>query len=233
MKKIKALILDAGGVMVRPIHGNWNIPVRYEEILGNSIKNTSIDEYLEICAEEFDRYLSEDRFVTDIKEEYAYRHDFLRTVFDRLQISVSDQQLSSLAEDFTYNPARYEWYSDTDPILTALHQDYKIGILSDAMPSFKLVAEEHDKTLHNFDALSISTFVGCAKPDPRMYKDILAKLQIPADACIFIDDRICNLEGAARLGIHTVQMCRDGLIGGDGPIVHDLAEFKAYVEALQ
>ena len=25
----KALILDAGGVLVRPLHGDWNIPARY------------------------------------------------------------------------------------------------------------------------------------------------------------------------------------------------------------
>ena len=50
MSKIKALVLDAGGVMVHPIHGNWNIPVHYREHLGAYARDIPGKKWLEACA---------------------------------------------------------------------------------------------------------------------------------------------------------------------------------------
>ena len=43
------------------------------------------------------------------------------------------------------------------------------------------------------------------KPDPRIYQEALRLSGLPAGACVFVDDRPANVEGAARLGIHAVQ----------------------------
>ena len=51
-----------------------------------------------------------------------------------------------------------------------------------------------------------SCFVGLRKPDPDIYRLAMEITQIPADRCCFIDDRSSNLESAAQLGMHTIQM---------------------------
>ena len=51
-----------------------------------------------------------------------------------------------------------------------------------------------------------SCFVGLRKPERDIYRIALETTQFPAEQCCFLDDRAINLEGAAQLGMHTVQV---------------------------
>lgn len=230
MSCIRFIILDAGGVMVHPRHAVWNIPAEYKRYLGAYADDVSTERFLKICAEESVNHLGEDRYLPDIRDEYKCRYDFLKTVAERMGWDLSEEALIGLTEDFTYNFDRYVWYPDTDAVLAELKKDYTIGVLSDAMPSFRATAEDHDKDLKHFTAITISTEVGCAKPNPEMYMDILNRLNAKPEECLFVDDRAGNLEGAARMGIHAVQMCRDFEPDGSFPAVHSLEELKTYLE---
>ena len=44
-----------------------------------------------------------------------------------------------------------------------------------------------------FETVVDSAFVGVRKPDPRIYELILGRVDLPAEACIFIDDMKVNL----------------------------------------
>jgi len=55
-----------------------------------------------------------------------------------------------------------------------------------------------------FETVVDSAFVGVRKPDPRIYELILGRIELPAEACIFIDDMKINCEAATELGIHAV-----------------------------
>ncbi len=56
-----------------------------------------------------------------------------------------------------------------------------------------------------FDAVIISCEVGLSKPDPRIYELCLDRLGLPAPDTLFVDDRADNIEGAARVGLRTLQ----------------------------
>jgi putative hydrolase of the HAD superfamily len=61
--------------------------------------------------------------------------------------------------------------------------------------------------LRNIFRLFISScFVGLRKPESGIYRLALEVTQIPAEDCCFIDDRALNLECAAKLGMHTIEM---------------------------
>jgi putative hydrolase of the HAD superfamily len=51
-----------------------------------------------------------------------------------------------------------------------------------------------------------SCFVGLRKPERDIYRIALETTQFPAEQCCFLDDRDINLEGAAQLGMHTIQV---------------------------
>jgi len=56
-----------------------------------------------------------------------------------------------------------------------------------------------------FDAVVISCEIGLAKPDPRIFRLCLERLGLPAAAALFVDDRADNVEGAAAVGLQTLQ----------------------------
>lgn len=230
MSKIKALILDAGGVLVRPLHGNWNIPVKYRELLGGHANDIPGESWLDACRCEA-AILREDVYISGMEEEYRLRREFLCRVAARMNWQLEEEALRKLAHDFTWNINRYVWYGDVETWLPRWHESYRVGILSDSMPSFRHVVESHAANAH-IDNLVVSTEIGVGKPDAKMYLTACENLgAAPAD-CLFVDDREGNLIGAMKAGMRAVQMCRDGLPEWNGPAVHDLAELNAYLEGL-
>ena len=41
-----------------------------------------------------------------------------------------------------------------------------------------------------------ATYIGVLKPDPRAYAFVTDGLGVTADACVFVDDQMRNVEGA-------------------------------------
>ncbi len=56
-----------------------------------------------------------------------------------------------------------------------------------------------------FDAVVDSAFVGCRKPDPRIYQITLEQLGAAPERTLFIDDIDVNCEGARQLGMQAVR----------------------------
>lgn len=58
-------------------------------------------------------------------------------------------------------------------------------------------------TVHDlFDEIFLSCRMGIAKPDPRIYKQMIEKTHMIPEESLFLDDREDNCEAAEKLGIH-------------------------------
>ena len=55
-----------------------------------------------------------------------------------------------------------------------------------------------------FETVIDSAFVGCRKPDPRIYQLTLERVGLEPDQCVFIDDMQINIDAARELGFHGV-----------------------------
>lgn len=55
-----------------------------------------------------------------------------------------------------------------------------------------------------FETVVDSGFVGCRKPDPRIYEITLGRVELPAEVCVFIDDMEINCEAAIGLGMKAI-----------------------------
>ena len=55
-----------------------------------------------------------------------------------------------------------------------------------------------------FETVVDSAFVGCRKPDPRIYQLTLERIELEPGQCIFIDDMQINVDAANELGLHAV-----------------------------
>ena len=55
-----------------------------------------------------------------------------------------------------------------------------------------------------FETVVDSGFVGCRKPEPRIYEMTLERIGMPAEACVFVDDIEVNCEGARAAGMTAV-----------------------------
>jgi putative hydrolase of the HAD superfamily len=55
-----------------------------------------------------------------------------------------------------------------------------------------------------FEEIVDSAFVGCRKPEARIYELTLERVGMPAEACLFIDDLEPNIAGAEAAGMKAV-----------------------------
>mgnify|MGYP004683337425 FL=1 len=94
---------------------------------------------------------------------------------------------------------------------------YSVYYLSN-MPQDILDLLKSRGALKQFDGGVASCEVQINKPDPRIYQAFLDKYSLKADECVFIDDRLENVQAAFSLGFAGIQM-KDSV----GTLVRSLA----------
>lgn len=90
-------------------------------------------------------------------------------------------------------------------ILAAKAAGCRLAVLSNELDLFYGVEfRRRFPLISMFDAIIDATYTGILKPDPRAYQLCLDGLKLKAVDCVFVDDQLKNVEGAAALGIPTV-----------------------------
>jgi putative hydrolase of the HAD superfamily len=89
-------------------------------------------------------------------------------------------------------------------ILKLKRLGYKIAILSDQIPASYEIFERYFKLEEFVDVAVWSNKIGVRKPNPKIYKICLKKLNISPSQAIFVDNREWNLSPAKKLGIRTI-----------------------------
>lgn len=85
-----------------------------------------------------------------------------------------------------------------------LSKSVKIGLLSNYSDRLRPMLEKDLHIAHLFHDIVISSEVGMVKPDEQIYHTALSRLNVFPHEAIFVDDRIENIEGAARVSIHAI-----------------------------
>ncbi len=216
---MKCLILDCGGVLAYPRLGDWNLPFGAARILGDRVQSLQGSRGL-LAHRESARWLDESRLVKDTAEELTLRREYIASLDRLLGLRMTPAEIEALAGDFTYNADRFGYFDGVNEWLRRWKQDYRLAMLSDAMPS--TVDFMKQRGIYDLlDACVISTQVGALKPDRRMYEAMLDALNARPEDCLFVDDRACNVEGAVAVGMHAVQMAHPEFLPDalwDGPV---------------
>lgn len=121
------------------------------------------------------------------------------------QLGLDDAQILELQRDF-WSGEQLE--TALVQFIQSLRPRYKIGILSNAWSDARFFHNTRFKMNTWVDVAVYSAEVKLLKPDPRIYQLILDQLNLPADECIFVDDKPVNVQVAQSLGMKGV-LCRE------------------------
>lgn len=87
-------------------------------------------------------------------------------------------------------------------LIRRLAPHYRLGLISNTNAWHFEHAIRACEVFPLFGAVTLSYERKAMKPDRSLYDDALAKLGLPAGACVFIDDRPEFAEAAIHLGMH-------------------------------
>ena len=84
--------------------------------------------------------------------------------------------------------------------LRSLRGKYKTGLISNAWGDLCdfIVREKFDDA---FDKMIISSEVGAAKPEPKIFQIALEQFGVKPNEAVFVDDFLINIEGCEKVGI--------------------------------
>ena len=86
-------------------------------------------------------------------------------------------------------------------ILSALSSRYRLLLLSNVDCYYLEVVRRQHPELSCFADQLVSCDLGYAKPDNAAFFAVLRVAEVPPEACYFVDDKLENVEAAAKLGI--------------------------------
>ncbi|KYH35529.1 phosphatase [Clostridium tepidiprofundi DSM 19306] len=196
ISKISTIIFDAGGVLLY-IKRRRNDIVK-ELLLSMGYNIDSINNAI-MAGNEFDeKYFSNEARIYNWKDE----KNWLIGHYNAIAKCV-DEKNDYLADKLfmlTFDTYEYVIYPKVIEVLETLKDNYKLGIISNALPSLDWAFDTLGIRKY-FDNIIISAYEGVEKPDETIYFSAVDKLGCKFEECIFIDDKIENVQAAEKLGM--------------------------------
>jgi len=187
---IKAAIFDLGSVLATE---EW--PLVYAKIADES--KISKEKVKGIIRPLFRKWC-----VSEIDEEGFWR---------KFEVQAEVKLSKEFTKDFcskTYKKWSRDIKESWEILIELQMKGVRLALLSNITETHVLANKEMGrfKRLRDigFEVFVWSCKEGLRKPDPKIYEVMLKKLNLPAKACVFVDDKLANIETAKELGMYGI-----------------------------
>lgn len=202
---VKGIFFDLGWTLIGPRSGDWMFSEFARKYFPREKLEALPKERVKAAKRAGSEFLDTHHRLSTVEEEYElFLHYFTMLAEALPELGLGEADIKKVAEEKVYGQAEaYYRFEDSLPTLEALKGKYKLGVISDTWPSIEPVLEEYGLRPY-FDCVTYSYTLGVYKPNPRMYADALAKMALPPEQTVFVDDFTGNLKGAKAAGIQPV-----------------------------
>ena len=166
---IKAVIFDFGNVIC--YFTNQKLVDRIAKISGRSSQDI------------FNRLYRQTNITKDYETGLISSLEFYEKILALCQIDVSPSEFKEI-----YTKDKFSPVEGTKDLIEKLKNNYKIGILSNTSQWDWDEAMVTAPFIVDVDATTLSYQVGAMKPDTKIFTDMLAKLSLKPEECVFTDD---------------------------------------------
>lgn len=164
------------------------------------------------------------------KEQLRYQR--LKSVFDKLDLVVSDQMIHKLADEYIQYLSSYNHlFPNTIEILEYLKPKYRLHIITNGFQEIQDKKMKSSKINEYFEHIINSETTGFKKPNPIIFQAGLNHANVASKNAIMIGDSLeADILGAKALGIHVLHFNAHNEPHHEiCPIIHDLSEIKTFL----
>jgi putative hydrolase of the HAD superfamily len=184
--KIRALILDYGGVISKP---------QNPDNVNNILKILSQDE------SDFRNVYHSKR--EDYDNGQLSGEEYRLSILQQYGLDQNDSQVINLIREDAKS-----WTQINDSMIQFIKESreklHKLAIISNMTSDILSFMKKHFQWLELFDELIFSCEIGMNKPDTRIYEACLSRIEIPPHECLFVDDSAENVHGAIKSGMKVI-----------------------------
>jgi epoxide hydrolase-like predicted phosphatase len=117
------------------------------------------------------------------------------------QFGLTDPELDRILEELV---DKYEPFEPLWELVSRLRAAYKVAVINNGTGLTKPLFHRKLRIFDLFHPFLISAVEGVRKPDPRIYLRACERLDVGPEACLFLDDKIENVDGARRVGMEAI-----------------------------
>ncbi|MGA9239940.1 YjjG family noncanonical pyrimidine nucleotidase [Robiginitalea sp.] len=207
-----------------------NSALTYEQLFRDSDLEVDLDSFLEHYVPLnllFWKAFREGRIT---KEKLRYER--LKTVFDRMELPVSDRQINFLSEAYIENLSSHtHLLPNCMEILEYLHKGYKMHIITNGFEEVQTRKLQNSGIAHYFRTVVNSDRAGVKKPDPRIFTMAIEAAGIQPESGVMIGDSLeADIKGARAVGLQALHFnVHNDPSHGVCPVILDLDQIKLYL----
>ena len=191
--RIEAIVSDFGGVLTTPLLGSF---MAFQNETGISTEN--LGKAMQAVAEadgENPLFVLERGEITEAA--------FLEKLSEALE-----PLLGHRPHMHRFKEIYFEALDPNPPMIELMRElkaeGYRMAMLTNNVREWEPLWRPMLPVDEIFETVVDSAFVGCRKPEPRIYEMTLERIDMPAESCLFIDDLAPNCEGARAVGLSAV-----------------------------
>ncbi|WP_298765633.1 YjjG family noncanonical pyrimidine nucleotidase [uncultured Polaribacter sp.] len=208
-----------------------NSALTFEKIFKENNVNLKIEDFLKVYIPLNLKYWKMYREEKISKE--ALRYERLKSAFDAINYTVSDDLIHQLADDYIkYLSSFNHLFEGAIELLDYLKEKYTLHIITNGFQEIQSKKMINSKIHHYFTAIVTSESVGVKKPNPKVFNHALELAGAKAENSIMIGDSLeADILGALNVGMQTIHCVFDAFTKRDEKItsVNHLLEIKEYL----
>lgn len=186
---IKAVMFDLGGVVID--FSNNSYYIKLSRLTGQPVYKI--------------RAIIEGKYLAGLEKDAIDIRSFERHIAHRLDMPIKKVQW------YQFYKRHASVNSDVEELVGELQKDYITAFISN-IDRTRYVYTRKILNLNYFDYMFTSCYVGCRKPEAKIYKFALNRIGIRPEESVFIDNMIENVVAAKKLGIKAVHFINRRLL---------------------
>jgi len=190
---IEAVISDFGGVLTSPLIESF---MAFQDETGISMETLGIT-MQEIAEADGEHPLYE------LERGNTTEVDFLERMADQLEHAIGHRP-----EMHRFSETYFKALRPNEPMIDLMRElresGYRMALLTNNVREWEPTWRSMLPVDEIFELVVDSAFVGCRKPEPRIYEITLERLGLSGSECLFIDDVADNCAGARARGLKAV-----------------------------
>lgn len=193
MAEIEAIVCDFGGVLTTPLLQSF---MAFQDETG--ISTETLGKGMQAATE-----ANGDNPLFEMERGEITEAAFLELLTDHLE-----PLLGHRPEMHRFKEIYFEALDPNPPMIELMRElkaeGYTMAMLTNNVREWEPLWRSMLPVDEIFETVVDSGFVGCRKPESRIYELTLERIGHAAEACLFIDDVLVNVEGARKAGLHAV-----------------------------
>jgi putative hydrolase of the HAD superfamily len=191
--KIEAIVCDFGGVLTTPLVESF---MAFQDQTG--ITTETLGKAMQATTE-----ANGDNLLFEMERGEITEVAFLEMLTDSLEPLLGHRPEMHRFKEIYFealepNPAMID-------LMRALKDEgYRMAMLTNNVREWEPLWRAMLPVDEIFETVIDSGFVGCRKPESRIYELTLERIDQAAESCLFVDDVLVNIEGARKAGLNAV-----------------------------